>query len=87
MLLKSALSHSFPSIGFSQASPCKAKSEMLSKLPETPDNGEIHGFENAEEISHVIDLYSSQLWDINQKVRAQTDAVECSCLDASITTL
>ncbi|KAJ5980086.1 hypothetical protein N7481_007384 [Penicillium waksmanii] len=41
---------------------------MLTKLPETPDNGESHGFENAEEISRVIDSYSSQLWDINQKI-------------------
>lgn len=50
---------------------------MLTKLPETSDKGESHGFENAEEISRVIDSYSSQLWHINQKVRAPRQKAEC----------
>lgn len=54
---------------------------MLYQLTETPDNGENHGFENAEEISSLIDSYSSQLWDINQEVRAQTDVAECFYAD------
>jgi hypothetical protein len=60
---------------------------MLTKLPETPDKGESHDFENAEEISSVIDSYSSQLWDINQKVSTLRVKAECLRSDASVRTL
>lgn len=44
--------------------------ETMSTTPcERPENGEIHTVEDIEEISRIIDLYSSQLWEINQKVQ------------------
>lgn len=52
---------------FSNRHPSKLK--MLTRLSETPDNGDSYGVEKIEQISNVIDSYSSQLWDINQKVR------------------
>ncbi|KAJ5578607.1 uncharacterized protein N7459_007571 [Penicillium hispanicum] len=41
---------------------------MLIKLSEKPGGGERHTVEDNEAISRVIDSYSSQLWDINQKI-------------------